>query len=364
MKKVLSVVGARPNFIKIAPIHKAFKNYSQSIRHLVCHTGQHFDKKMSDVFFNELELPVPDFNLNVGSGSHAEQTARIMTAFEKVLLEERPDLIIVPGDVNSTMACSLVAAKMGIKIAHVESGLRSFDRSMPEEINRIVTDTLSDLLFVSEPSGLKNLENEGIAHEKVYFTGNVMIDSLVQYMPKIDQSECCSKLGLNYGQYILVTFHRPANVDHLEGLTSLVKYMNEWSNYKKIIFPVHPRTMRQLTEFNLIGTFSKNILLTEPIGYIDFLALVKHSFMVITDSGGIQEETTFLSIPCITVRDNTERPVTVEIGTNFLAGTNLIDVTENFHMILSGKTKKGRIPELWDGKAAERIVNIIVTNLR
>lgn len=358
MKKVISVVGARPNFIKIAPIHKAFKKFPK-IGHKICHTGQHFDKKMSEVFFNELDLPLPDFNLDVRSGSHAVQTAKIMIEFEKVLLAENPDMIIVPGDVNSTMACSLVASKMGIKIAHVESGLRSFDRSMPEEINRIVTDTISDLLFVSEPSGLKNLKNEGIQEKKIHFTGNVMIDSLLQYMPKIQQSEYYRQLGVSPNKYILVTFHRPANVDHEEGLSDLVKYLNIWSSDIKVIFPVHPRTMGKLREYKLIEKFKKNIIITDPIGYIDFLSLIKSAFMVITDSGGIQEETTFLSVPCVTVRDNTERPVTVEKGTNFLAGTNLINVTSKVQMIFKGKLKKGTIPDFWDGKTAERITDII-----
>jgi UDP-N-acetylglucosamine 2-epimerase (non-hydrolysing) len=282
-----------------------------------------------------------------------------MMEFEKVLLEERPDLIIVPGDVNSTMACSLVASKLGIRIAHVESGLRSFDRSMPEEINRIITDAISDLLFISEPSGLKNLRSEGISEEKIFFTGNVMIDSLIHYMPKIADSEIHSSLNLKPNDYMLVTFHRPANVDEREGLSNLVDYLNKWTLFKQLIFPVHPRTKRNLEEFGLLKNFNSRIQLTEPIGYIDFLSLTRKATMVITDSGGIQEETTFLSVPCITVRNSTERPVTVDEGTNYLAGTQLDNVTEHIENILKGNFKKGKIPEHWDGKTSERIVDIV-----
>lgn len=362
-KKVISVVGARPNFIKIAPVHKAFVRHSNKVNHKICHTGQHFDDQMSKIFFDELELPVPDFYLGAGSASHAVQTAKIMVEFEKVLMEEKPDLIIVPGDVNSTMACSLVASKMGIKIAHIEAGLRSFDRTMPEEINRVVTDVISDFLFVSERSGLINLKNEGIPVTKIFFTGNVMIDSLIQYRPRFENSSIHEKLGLQPGEYFLVTFHRPSNVDEISGLTKLVNFLNHYGNTKKIVFPVHPRTRRNLEEFGLINKFMHNIILTDPIGYLDFLALTKKALLVITDSGGIQEETTFLSIPCITVRDNTERPVTVEQGTNYLAGTQIDSVTTYIEMILQGKAKAGKIPELWDGKTAERIVNTITDYL-
>jgi len=354
--KVISVVGARPNFIKIAPIHKAFQKYRNKVTHKICHTGQHFDRNMSRVFFDDLQLPEPDFYLGVGGGSHAEQTARIMIEFEKVLEKEKPDLIIVPGDVNSTMACSLVASKMGVKIAHVEAGLRSFDREMPEEINRIVTDILSDFLFVTEESGLKNLENEGIDTSKIHFVGNTMIDSLVHYLPEIETSRVLRSLNLESSKYILVTFHRPSNVDNSKSLTSLVTFLNNLADKKKVVFPIHPRTRLNLEEFNLKQSVHTDILLSEPIGYFDFLALAKDAELIITDSGGIQEESTYLGVQCITVRDNTERPVTVYVGTNQLIGTDFQKVEETAMSVLDGNIKKGKIPELWDGKAGERIV--------
>jgi UDP-N-acetylglucosamine 2-epimerase (non-hydrolysing) len=344
MKKIITVVGARPNFIKIAPIHKAFKKYPDKVAHKICHTGQHFDENMSKIFFEDLELPKPDFYLGVGSGSHAVQTARIMIEFEKVLENEKPDLIIVPGDVNSTMACSIVASKIGIKIGHVEAGLRSFDREMPEEINRIVTDVLSDFLFVTEKSGLKNLKNEGIDSSKIYFVGNTMIDSL----------------NLESYGYILVTFHRPSNVDEKVSLSNLLLLLNTLAEKRFVVFPIHPRTRINIEKFKLNHTIHSNILLLDPVGYIDFLCLAKNAELVITDSGGIQEETTYLEVQCITVRKNTERPVTVEIGTNHLVGTDFKKVEETAMSVLDGNIKKGIIPELWDGKAAERIVNIIL----
>lgn len=353
------MVGARPNFIKISPLHKAFIPYRKDISHLICHTGQHFDENLSRVFFDELEMPKPDFYLGVGSGSHAGQTARIMVELEKVLLAERPDMILVPGDVNSTMASALVASKMGIPIGHIEAGLRSFDRTMPEEINRIVTDVLSDLLFVSEESGLQNLSKEGIHDHKVYFTGNVMIDSLMHYRPLFEQSGIHKKLNVERDQYILSTFHRPANVDEKEGLSRLVEFLNRCSQFRRIIFAVHPRTDKMLRQYQLREKFSGQVILTEPLGYIDFLALTQKAALVITDSGGIQEETTFLSVPCITIRDNTERPVTVEQGTNYLAGTKVDGVEELVQKILNGKVKKGTIPAKWDGKTAERIADIV-----
>lgn len=360
MKKVISVVGARPNFIKIAPIHKAFQSINNSVKHLICHTGQHFDEKMSKIFFEELEMPEPDFYLGISGGSHAEQTAGIMVEFEKVLLKEKPDLIIVPGDVNSTLACSLVASKLGIPIAHVEAGLRSFDREMPEEINRIVTDVLADYLFVSEPSGLVNLKNEGISHSKLYFVGNVMIDSLVHYLPRVNQSAVLNQLNLLPQEYILVTFHRPSNVDDPHNLQKIIKLLNNLSNTRKVVFPIHPRTRKNLEINQQSNLFTKNVLLIDPVGYIDFLSLIKDSGLIITDSGGIQEESTYLGVQCITVRKNTERPVTVELGTNQLVGTDLDKVSEIAMNVLTGTKKAGKIPELWDGKAAERIVKILL----
>jgi UDP-N-acetylglucosamine 2-epimerase (non-hydrolysing) len=363
MLKIISVVGARPNFIKMAPVHKVFQKHTGEVNHLICHTGQHFDKNMSKIFFEDLEVPKPDFYLGVSEGSHAEQTARIMIEFEKTILAEKPDLIVVYGDVNSTLACSLVASKLGIKIAHVESGLRSFDREMPEEINRIITDVLADFLFVSEPSGLINLKNEGIAENKIFFVGNVMIDSLVYYMPKIDNSQILNSLKLNKNKYILVTFHRPRNVDTKENLNKLIIFLNNLGKTRKVVFPIHPRTKKNINEFGLSGKFISNVLTTDPIGYIDFLALSKNAELVITDSGGIQEETTFMGVQCLTVRNNTERPVTVTLGTNQQIGTDLSEVEKAATAVLSGNIKNGSIPELWDGRTAERIVNILTNNL-
>ena len=363
MKKIISLVGARPNFIKIAPLHKVFKTFSKEVTHKICHTGQHFDKNMSKIFFDELDLPKPDFYLGIGGGTHTEQTAGIMIEFEKVLLQEKPDLIIVPGDVNSTLAGALTAAKMGIKIAHVESGLRSFDRSMPEEINRIMTDVLADYLFVSEKSGLENLTREGINSNKVFFVGNIMIDSLVYYLHAINASLITKNLELSLNNYILVTFHRPNNVDNPKSLKDIINLLNTISKEKKIVFPIHPRTKSNLEKFGLLKQFAKNVLLTDPLGYVDFLALAKDAELVITDSGGIQEETTFMGIQCITVRNNTERPVTVDIGTNHLAGTDLDLVEDITFKILNGAKKKGSIPELWDGKTANRVTKILFDQL-
>lgn len=359
LKKIISVVGARPNFMKIAPIHKAFQKYTDTIQHLICHTGQHYDEKMSKVFFEDLGLPKPDFYLGIGGGSHAEQTAKIMVEFEKIVLTEKPDLIIVVGDVNSTIACSLVAAKLHVKIAHVESGLRSFDMEMPEEINRILTDRISDFLFVTEKSGLENLKKEGVPEEKVFFTGNVMIDSLVQHLPKAEESCILKDYGLTPQNYVLVTLHRPSNVDSKEDLMQLINLLNALGEKEKLIFPIHPRTKSNMAKFGLDGILNKNVIITDPIGYIDFMALTKNSRLIVTDSGGIQEESTYMGVQCITVRDNTERPSTVEIGTNQLIGTDLAKVEKAALEVLSGKVKKGKIPELWDGKAAERITEII-----
>ncbi len=363
MKKIISVVGARPNFIKIAPVNKVLKTYSSRVKHIICHTGQHFDEKMSKVFFEDLELPKPDYNLEVHGGSHAEQTAKIMVEFEKVLLEEKPDLVIVVGDVNSTLACSITASKLHIKVAHIEAGLRSFDREMPEEINRILTDVISDFLFVTEDSGLENLDHEGIDKSKVHFVGNVMIDSLYHYLPKIEKSNILKELKLTSKDYILFTFHRPRNVDSKIYLTELVDSINQLARRSTCVFPVHPRTANKLQEFGLNTKLHSNIIITEPIGYIDFMCLVKSARLIITDSGGIQEESTYLGVQCITVRDNTERPVTVKVGTNQLIGRKLSKVINAANKILDNDLKKGNIPELWDGKAAERIIDILSKKL-
>ncbi len=363
MKKIISVVGARPNFMKVAPLHKAFKQYNDSIEHLICHTGQHYDEKMSKIFFDEFELPKPHFYLGVGSGTHAVQTAKIMIEFEKVLVDQKPDLVIVVGDVNSTVACSLVAAKLHVPVAHVEAGLRSFDRTMPEEINRLLTDAISDYLFVTEKSGLENLKREGIDDSKIFFVGNVMIDTLIQLLPKADMSEILKSYNVNKEDYVLVTLHRPSNVDSEDFLRRLAGVFKTIAEKKKVIFPVHPRTRSNIEHIGLNGQLTGNIILSDPIGYIDFLHLTKNAGLVITDSGGIQEESTYLGVQCITVRDNTERPITVEVGTNRLIGTDLGNVTMAALEVLDGKVKSGSIPELWDGKAAERIAGIIVNKL-
>lgn len=359
MKKIISVVGARPNFMKIAPIHKAFAKYSNTITHLICHTGQHYDEKMSKVFFEDLELPKPDFYLGIGGGTHAEQTGKIMIEFEKILLQEKPDLVLVVGDVNSTIACTLTAAKLHIKTAHVESGLRSFDREMPEEINRLLTDSISDYLFVTEKSGLENLKKEGIDDNKVFFTGNVMIDSLISYLPKAEKSQILDTLGIDNQKYVLVTMHRPSNVDVKEQLIKLFDFFNEVAKFRKVVFPIHPRTMKNLENFGIKHKLDDNIILTEPIGYIDFIKCTKNAELILTDSGGIQEESTFLGVQCITLRTTTERPITVELGTNQLLGTNLEKAKEATFNVLNGIIKKGTIPPLWDGKAAERICAIL-----
>ena len=378
--KIISVVGARPNFMKVAPLYRAFKNFNQSsnqsalsvveVQHLICHTGQHYDEKMSQIIFDDLELPEPDFYLGIGSGSHAEQTGRIMIEFEKVLIKEKPDLVLVVGDVNSTIACTLTAAKLHIKTAHVEAGLRSGDRTMPEEINRILTDSISDYLFVTERSGLENLKKEGIPDEKVHFVGHVMIDSLKYYLTRTENSNVLRKFGVLPNDYILVTLHRPINVDNPEQLQKLMRMLNRLSEKRKIIFPVHPRTRKNLDNhlFDLPSevltkeeqSIGKSVLLCDPIGYIDFLTLIKNAELILTDSGGIQEESTYLGVQCITLRDTTERPVTVDIGTNQLLGDDLKKAEIAALEVLNGKRKEGRIPELWDEKAGERIVKSLV----
>jgi len=363
MKKIISIVGARPNFMKIAPIHFEFLKYRDSVQHLICHTGQHYDEKMSKIFFEELNISKPDFYLGVGSGSHAVQTAAIMIEFEKVVIAEEPDLVIVVGDVNSTVACSLVAKKMNIPVAHVEAGLRSFDRTMPEEINRILTDSISDFLFVTEQSGINNLKKEGVDESKIFFTGNVMIDSLVQNLSKINSSSILSSLGLKKDDYILCTLHRPTNVDNKESLEKILMTINSYAEKKKIVFPVHPRTRANMKEFGIGTDLSPNFLFTDPIGYIDFLCLIKNASFIITDSGGIQEETTFLGVPCLTLRNNTERPVTITTGTNYLIGTDVSKLDSVITEILNGKMKKASIPAFWDGKAAERICSTLTNSI-
>lgn len=360
--KIVNIVGARPNFMKVAPLHRAFQKRSE-IESKIVHTGQHYDAKMSDVFFNQLELPQPHYFLGIGGGTHAQQTAKIMLEFEKVMEKEQPDLVLVVGDVTSTIACALVASKMHVPIAHVEAGLRSGDRRMPEEINRILTDSISDLLFVTEQAGIDNLKREGVPNEKVFMVGNCMIDSLVHYRQKAQQLRVLADFGVTHGEYVLITMHRPANVDTAEGLSSILQIVADTVKYKKVIFPIHPRTRSNIEKFGLNDQLAsiEGILLTEPQGYLEFLHLMENSALVVTDSGGIQEETTYLQVPCLTFRDSTERPVTVELGTNqLLADLNPQTVHEKVVEILEGRTKQGIIPPLWDGKAAERIADILV----
>ncbi len=348
---ILHVVGARPNFMKAAPVIRALAKWPEARQTLV-HTGQHYDKNLSDVFFSQLNMPEPDVNLEVGSGSHAWQTAEVMTRFEPVVLERKPDVVLVYGDVNSTVAAALVCSKLLIRVGHVEAGLRSFDRTMPEEINRIVTDRLADMLFTPSEDGDINLEREGVPAEKIYRVGNVMIDSLVQLLPVAMQSP---KNGLPE-RYALVTLHRPSNVDDGARLQGILKALREVNEQLEVIFPVHPRTRQRIEQF---GINLEKLHLLEPLPYIEFLSLQRRAAVVITDSGGIQEETTYLGVPCLTLRTNTERPVTVTLGTNVLIGQDLARLSGELSKILEGRGKKGTLPPLWDGHAAERIAEAL-----
>jgi len=366
MKKpitVIHVVGARPNFIKITSILRACAK-SQKVKSILVHTGQHYTENMSTNFFETLCIPTPDIDLAVGSASHAQQTAEIMKCFEPIVLKCKPDCVLVVGDVNSTLACALVAAKIGIKVIHVEAGLRSFDRTMPEEINRVLTDTISDILFVSEPSGLANLKREGIDGTKVHFVGNVMIDTLEQYRSQAANLNTLRDLGLEDKKYVVVTLHRPSNVDQNVVLRRILDALVVIQSERKIVFPMHPRTYQNLMSTGLIQKLNNlpNILLIEPLGYLDFLKLMSESKLVITDSGGIQEETTILGIPCLTVRENTERPITVTEGTNMLVGTNINSILDGYRKSLNGIRTYTR-PKFWDGKASERIVRILLDTL-
>jgi UDP-N-acetylglucosamine 2-epimerase (non-hydrolysing) len=348
---ILHVVGARPNFMKVAPVMRALAQLSGCKQTLV-HTGQHYDVNMSDVFFQQLGVPAPDFNLAVGSGSHAKQTAEIMSRFEAVVLESKPDLVLVYGDVNSTVAAALVCAKLLVPVGHVEAGLRSMDRTMPEEVNRLVTDQLSDLLFTPSEDGNINLAREGIAAEKVHLVGNVMIDTLLHLLPA---AIAAGKDGLP-DRYALVTLHRPSNVDDPKVLRSILTSLLEVNDQLAIVFPVHPRTRQRIAEF---GLPVEKLRLVDPLPYIEFLARQRLATVVITDSGGIQEETTYLQVPCITLRTNTERPVTVTLGTNVLVGNDMDRLGTELRKVLSGDITRGTIPPLWDGNAGERIANIV-----
>jgi len=357
--RIITVAGARPNFMKIAPLMKEFKKHSD-IEALLVHTGQHYDNEMSKVFFDDLDIPEPDINLEVGSRSHAVQTAEIMIRFEKVVLEKNPDLVVVVGDVNSTVACALVCSKLGIKVAHVEAGLRSFDRTMPEEINRILTDAISDYLFITEKSAESNLIKEGISRDKIYFVGNVMIDTLLQHKEKSEESRVLEKLRLGSKEYAVLTLHRPSNVDSHETFKNIIMAIEEISKHIKVVFPTHPRTRRILASYSKHVAYDGRLVCIDPLGYLDFLKLMSEARIVLTDSGGMQEETTVLGIPCLTLRNNTERPVTVEQGTNVIVGTNRHRIVEEALRILNARKDERIKPDLWDGKASERIVNAIL----
>lgn len=353
--KITLIAGARPNFIKIAPIIKAFDT-SDSIQYRLVHTGQHYDHKMSETFFQELEIPEPDKNLGCGGGSQAEQTAAIMIAFEKDLIEHPTDLVLVVGDVTSTMACSIVAKKLNTKVAHVEAGIRSFDMTMPEEINRIVTDALADYFFTTTNLASNNLKRLGVLEDNIYFVGNVMIDTLLANKDKFKKPSLFDTLKLVKGQYFILTLHRPANVDESEKLKSIIYEIVKNARDLPVIFPIHPRTAKI---FNELKIRANNLKIVEPLGYLEFNYLVQNSKLVITDSGGITEETTIMGVPCITLRNNTERPETITIGTNELIGTDPSAIKPALNTLFDGNWKKGGIPELWDGQAAKRITNII-----
>lgn len=347
--------------MKIAPIMRAFDT-AGNFKILLVHTGQHYDENMSRLFFDELGIPKPDINLEVGSSSHAVQTADIMKRFEPVVLDFKPDYVLVVGDVNSTIACGLVAVKLGVKLIHVEAGLRSFDWTMPEEINRILTDRISDLLFVTEQSGIDNLRNEGVNSDKVHFVGNVMIDTLLANREKAQKSDVLEQLGLEAKKYVVITLHRPSNVDDMAKFAEIIAAFEEIGKDMKLVFPIHPRTRNNIRNSELEQRVEAivNLLLVEPVGYLDFLCLMSSACLVITDSGGIQEETTILGVPCMTLRENTERPVTITEGTNRLCSIITEDILKNYRKIRDGdKDNSHSVPKLWDGKAAERIVRII-----
>lgn len=362
--KIICVVGARPNFMKIAPLMSIFKT-EPKIDAILVHTGQHYDEKMSDLFFRQLDIPEPEINLGCGGGSHAQQTSAIMSAFEPVLLEHKPDAVLVVGDVTSTIACGLVAVKLGIKLIHVEAGLRSNDRTMPEEINRILTDSISDLLFCTEKSGVENLQREGLAEDKIHLVGNVMIDTLLKNRTKAEATTILEEMGLEPQRYAVVTLHRPGNVDDPNALAGLVDVLDQVQSDMPVIFPIHPRTSKHLASNGLKTRVDSmiNLHLVEPIGYLEFLRLIANARIVLTDSGGIQEETTILKVPCLTLRENTERPITCEIGSNRLVGTRPEHIISAYHDVMHNNHFAPQIPPQWDGHAAERITQIILDKM-
>lgn len=352
---VLHVVGARPNFMKAAPVYRAL--HCRGIKQTLLHTGQHYDTRMSDVFFRDLDIPEPDENLNVGSGSHAQQTAAVMTRFEPVLLVRNPDIVLVYGDVNSTVAASLVCSKLGVRVGHVEAGLRSGDRTMPEEINRLVTDQLSDLLFAPSDDGVENLRREGVAPEKIFLVGNAMIDTLIRLLPSAKRAFDNLRIELNLDEFCLVTLHRPSNVDDGATFLPLLGVLNSLSRELPLVFPVHPRTRQKWAAE--LAACHPSLQVIDPLGYTDFLALQTATRVIITDSGGVQEESTWLGVPCLTLRENTERPITLTMGTNTLIGRNWELLAERFHAALSGPRGRKTPPPLWDGHAAERIADVL-----
>lgn len=364
MLKIINVAGARPNFMKVAPIVAAMKRRPAEFQSLLVHTGQHYDEAMSAAFFRDLQMPQPDVYLGVGSASHAAQTAAIMQAFEPVVVKEKPDWVIVVGDVNSTLACALVCAKLDIKVAHVEAGLRSRDRTMPEEINRLLTDQIADLLLTPSQDADANLRAEGIPEERIRFVGNIMIDSLLSQLSRAERSSARTDLGLADKEYAVLTLHRPSNVDDPAAFVRVIEALSEIAGRLPIVFPAHPRARKMIDELGLTARVEqiKGLLVIDPVGYLDFLQLLSGARLVLTDSGGIQEETTVLGIPCITLRENTERPITVEMGTNTIAGTNPAKiVAAAFHALDNAPHKSApRIPPLWDGHTADRILDALL----
>ncbi len=362
MRKIHLIVGARPNFMKMAPLYKEFAKYPGQFEVKLIHTGQHYDERMSKFFFDDLKMPQPDEYLEVGSGTHGKQTAKIMERYEKVILENKPDLVIVAGDVNSTAACAIDAVKLHIPVAHLEAGLRSNNRNMPEEINRILTDAISDYLLTPSIDGDENLIKEGIPEEKIFFVGNIMIDSLINHQQEARNSKILEISGIEKN-FALITLHRPSNVDNEKGLLTILKAFQKISKKIKLVFPIHPRTAKQIKNFELQKMVDdmQNLFLIEPVGYFDFLKLQMEAKFILTDSGGIQEESTYFGVPCLTLRPQTERPITIWEGTNQLVKLRTADIIRAADQILLGNIKKGKIPKFWDGKTAQRIVNIFLT---